>query len=332
MNMETKVGYFASLEQYKPRDALEQAIRAENVGFDSVWADDHFHPWYHTNAQSAQAWAWMGAALEATKKVFISTCITCPVMRYNPAIVAQTFATLRQMYPERVGIAVGAGEAMNEVPVTGEWPSVPERQDMTVEALGVMRQLWGGQEPATFKGKYFTLDKAFLYTKPETEVPVYFSGMGPKGARLAGKYGDHLMTVAADPSVLKNVTIPNFVKGAADSGKDPSKMERAMLIWYSVDPDYDKAIEGLRFWAGCLVPAMFKYKVYDSREVEAHANIVGHDLIKENFMVATDAEGLIKEIERFKAAGITHFCLGNSSPDVSQGIDVFKDVIPHVKD
>ena len=55
-------------------------------------------------------------------------------------------------------------------------------------------------------------------------------------------------------------------------------------------------------------------------------------MMKGNFMIATDAEGMIKEIERFKAAGITHFCLGNSSPDVNAGIDIFKEVIPAVKD
>jgi G6PDH family F420-dependent oxidoreductase len=272
----------------------------------------------------------MGAALQATKRVFISTCITCPIIRYNPAIVAQTFATLRQMYPDRVGIAVGAGEAMNEVPVSGVWPSVPERQNMTVEAIEVMRKLWQSKEPVSFKGKYFTLDKAFMYTKPKDEVPLYFSGMGPKGAKLAGMYGDHLMTVAADPATLKNVTIPQFEAGAKEAGKDPKKMERAMLIWYSVDPDYEKAIEGLRFWGGCLVPSMFKYPVYDSKEVELHANLVGHDMLKKNYMVATNAEDLIKEIKRFKDAGITHFCLGNSSPNVNLGIDVFKDVIPAV--
>ncbi|MDD1723879.1 MAG: LLM class flavin-dependent oxidoreductase, partial [Methanospirillum sp.] len=145
--METKVGYFASIEQYKPMDALEQAVRAEKTGFDSIWVDDHFHPWYHTDAQSGQAWAWMGATLQATKKVFVSTCITCPILRYNPAVVAQTFATLRQMYPKRVGVAVGAGEALNEVPCTAQWPSVPERQDMTIEAIDVMRKLWESKSP-----------------------------------------------------------------------------------------------------------------------------------------------------------------------------------------
>jgi alkanesulfonate monooxygenase SsuD/methylene tetrahydromethanopterin reductase-like flavin-dependent oxidoreductase (luciferase family) len=140
------------------------------------------------------------------------------------------------------------------------------------------------------------------------------------------------MTVAAAPSVLKNVTIPRFEEGAREAGKDPSKMERAMLIWYSVDPDYEKAVEGNRFWAGCLVPSMFKYKVYDPKEVQLHANLVHCDTIKENYMCATDAEEMIKEIERFKAAGINHFCLGNSSPDVNTGIDIFKEIIPAVRD
>ena len=330
--MKTQIGYFASIEQYRPMDALEQAVRAENDGFDSIWVDDHFHPWYHTNAQAGQAWAWMGAALQATKNVFISTCITCPILRYNPGVVAQTFATLRQMYPGRAGIAVGAGEALNEVPVTGEWPTVPERQEMTVEAVEVMQKLWNGKEPVSFKGKYYTLDNAFLYTKPDDKVPLYFSGMGPKGAQLAGKHADHLMTVSAPPSVLKNVTIPNFEKGAREAGKDPSKMEHAMLVWYSIDADYDKAIESLRFWSGCLVPSMFKYRVCNAKEVELHADLVGHDMMKDNFMVATDAEGMIKEIERFKAAGINHFCLGNSSPNVNNGIDIFKEIIPAVRD
>jgi len=272
----------------------------------------------------------MGATLQATKRAFISTCITCPIIRYNPAVVAQTFATLRQMYPGRVGVAVGAGEAMNEVPVTGVWPSVPVRQDMTVEAVQVMRKLWESKEPVSFKGKYYTLDRAFMYTKPDDEVPLYFSGMGPKGAKLAGKYGDHLMTVAADPTTLKNVTIPNFLAGAKEAGKDASKMERAMLIWYSVDPDYEKAIEGLRFWSGCLVPSMFKYPVCDSKEVECHANLVGHEMMKNNYMVATDAEDLIREIKRFKDAGSLTSALGNSSPNVNLGIDIFKEVIPAV--
>jgi G6PDH family F420-dependent oxidoreductase len=328
--MKTRIGYFASIEQYKPMDALKQAVRAENVGFDSIWVDDHFHPWCHTDAQSGFAWSWMGSALQATKHVFISTCITCPTIRYNPAIVAQAFDTMAQMYPGRVGLAVGAGEPLNEIPVTGKWPSIPERQEMTIEALQVIKKLWDSKTPVTFNGKYYTLNKAFMYTKPEEKVPVYFSGIGPKGARIAGIHGDHLMTAGMPPELLKSVTIPSFEAGAKEAGKDPKKMERAMLIWYSVDTDYEKAVNNLRFWSGCLVPATIKYPMCESQEIEAHGKMVHTDIIKQTFMPATNAEDMIKHIKRFKDAGITTFCLGNSSPNVNHGIDVFKDVIPAV--
>jgi secondary-alcohol dehydrogenase (coenzyme-F420) len=326
-----KIGYFASLEQYTPADALLQAVLAENAGFDSLWVDDHFHPWYHDNAQSGHAWVWMGAALQATKNIPVSTGVTSPILRYHPAIVAQAFATLRQMYPGRVAIAVGAGEAMNEVPIVGTWPGVIERQDMTVEAVQVMRLLWGSTAPVTFSGSHFTLERAFLYTKPQTPVPIYFSGIGPRCAKLAGLHGDHLMTVASPSETIRKITIPTFEEGAREAGKDPQTMEHAMLIWYSVDPDYEKAVEGTRFWAAVLVPAMFRYRVLDPVEIQTHANLVSHEVMERNFVIATDAEGLIKGIERFQEAGINHFCLANSSPDVRRGIEIFREVLPQLR-
>jgi hypothetical protein len=138
------------------------------------------------------------------------------------------------------------------------------------------------------------------------------------------------MTVSADTETLKNVTI-QIEKVQMKLGKI-LKMEKALLNMVLWITDFEKAVEGNRFCAGCLVPAMFKYRVSDPPEVELHANAVGSEMIKKNFLCATDAEGLIHEIERFKNAGITHFCLGNSSPNVNYGIDIFKDVIPAVKD
>ncbi|MDD4255540.1 MAG: TIGR03557 family F420-dependent LLM class oxidoreductase [Methanofollis sp.] len=330
--METKIGYGVTLENSTPREALEQTVRAENIGFDSVWVDDHFHPWHHTNAECGQSWVWMGAALQATKKIFMSTCITCPILRYQPAIVAQAFATMRQMYPGRVGLAVGSGEAMNEVPVVGKWPSGAERRAMTVEAVEVMRKLWESDENVTFKGDYYSLDKAFLYTKPEDEVPLYFSGIGPIGSYVAGQHGDHLITVISPPDHLKNVTLPNFEKGARDAGKNPDEMERTMTLFYSIDPDYEKALDALDFWCGALAPAMVTYKVYDSREIEMHGNLMSREAKEASFVIATDPEDLIKKIEVYKDIGMNHFALSNSSPDVNYGIDVFKEIIPHLKD
>ena len=127
------------------------------------------------------------------------------------------------------------------------------------------------------------------------------------------------------------MTIPGFIGGAREAGKDPDAMERAILVWYSVDPDYEKAVNGMRFWAGVLVPAMFRYAVVSPREIEMHANLVSREAIEKAFLVATDAEGVIQEMERYIDAGINHFCLGNSSPDVQHGIEIFRDIIPHFR-
>ena len=161
-----KIGYAAHLEQYTPRQLLEDAVRAEREGFDSIWAADHFHPWVHKNAQSGFAWVWLASAAERTRNVRLGTAVTCPILRYNPAIVAQAFATLGSMYPGRIALGLGTGEPLNEMPVGFEWPPFAERAERVEEAIKVINRLWTS-ERVTFNGKYYSLRKATLYTKPE---------------------------------------------------------------------------------------------------------------------------------------------------------------------
>jgi secondary-alcohol dehydrogenase (coenzyme-F420) len=330
--VKTKVGYFASIEQYSPTEALRQAIKADQMGFDSVWVDDHFHPWSHTSAAGGFAWSWMASALQATKHVSISTCCTCPTMRYNPSITAQAFATMGYMYPGRVMLALGSGEPINESTITGQWYPTPVRQEMMCESIDLIKKLWTSDDLIDFHGKYFNLYGGKLYTRPEKKVPIYFSAVGPNAARMAGQWGDHLIT-GGPGEHIKTTVIPTFEKSAKASGKDPSKMERAMLQWYSVDPDMDKALEGIRFWGGCVHPSCLTDKnMTDPRDVEKLGKQVSCEMLGQMFWVATDAEGVIKKMEEYRKAGITHFALGNSSPKVDFGMDVLKDVIAYYKD
>jgi alkanesulfonate monooxygenase SsuD/methylene tetrahydromethanopterin reductase-like flavin-dependent oxidoreductase (luciferase family) len=155
--------------------------------------------------------------------------------------------------------------------------------------------------------------------------------MGPVVAKLAGKYGDHLITIG-DPNAIKNAVIPNFEKSAKEAGKDPSKMERAIALTYSIDPDYDKALEGLRKFSGSLVPAMFKYKVCSPLEIENNGKLVGKEILETSYIIATEPEQLIKRIESFVDAGITSFAFGNVSPNLDNGVDAFKEIIPYFKE
>jgi G6PDH family F420-dependent oxidoreductase len=307
--MEMKIGFCPFIERYGPTDALKQAVEAEKVGFDSIWADDHFLP-VPPMTESGFAWTWMSSALQATEKVFFSTGVTAPTMRYNPAIVAQAFATMAVMYPGRVRIGVGSGEELNEVCVLGcDWPSPRERLDMLAEALTVMNNLWTSTEPISFAGKYYKLDNAVILTKPKDKVPVYFSGIGPRASKMAGFYGDHLVTLATDPQLVKNVVFPNFEAGAKEAGKDPKKMERTVMLTYMYDPDR-------------LVDPNTTFSSAEDAKIEVAEEV--------QVLVASSTEDFIKRVEKFKEIGFDHVVFINMSADPHLGVKIFEDVLPHV--
>ncbi len=177
-----KLGWKAGPEQYQPKELLEYAIAAENAGFDSIDVSDHFHPWSESG-QACFSWTWLGAAAVQTSKIVLGTGITCPILRYHPAIIAQASATLGVLAPDRAYLCVGTGEALNEYAATGEWPGYEERQAMLIEAINLIRSLWTGQE-TTFEGIYYHTRKAKLYTKPEKPIPLYVSTMWSQRAPL----------------------------------------------------------------------------------------------------------------------------------------------------
>jgi G6PDH family F420-dependent oxidoreductase len=308
--MQFRVGYSPSIERSRPTDALNQAIQAEKMGFDSVWVDDHFLPVPHM-PECGFAWTWMSSALQATDRVFFATAVTAPIMRYNPAIVAQAFATMGAMYPGRVGIGVGSGEELNETTVVrGEWPKPGKRLDMLAEALVVMSKLWTGTGPTSFAGSYYTLKNATMLTRPEKPIPVYFSAIGPRASRMAGLLGDHLITVARDPRTVKDSIIPNFEAGAREAGKDPKTMERALAVLYFYDPDH------------LVDPEVMKVSAS-----EAKIEVAGEGSQMELWY---SAEDIIKRIEEWKRLGFDHLIFGNFSADCDAGLKVFADVLPYV--
>ena len=149
--MTLKLGYKASAEQFPPKRLLDLAVLAEDSGFDSVWTSDHFQPWRHTDGHAPNALVWLGAAAAATKRVVLGTSVLTPSFRYNPAIVAQAFATLGCLAEGRVILGVGTGESMNEVPVGVDWPDQSERFARLRESVTLIKQLWH-EEFVTFEG------------------------------------------------------------------------------------------------------------------------------------------------------------------------------------
>jgi len=326
-----KIGYACEHEQYQPRTLLDFAVEAEKAGFDSIWTSDHFHPWAHNNASCGFAWVWMAAAAERTKNVEIGTAVTCPILRYNPAIIAQAFATMRAMYPNRIFIGLGSGEALNEMPVGCDWPSYKERAERLEEAIQVMKMLWS-RETVSFKGKYYRLRKANLYTKPASPPPIYVAASGKTAAKIAGRHADGLVTLLAPEEHYKNVVFPAMEEGAKSAGRDPNKIVKAIEVAVSYDEDYDKALAASRIWAGAMLPIMFTQKIYDTREVEACGRLVGDKQIAEDRLIGTTPEEHIKHIEKFLKMGFGHIYIQSSSPDEIKTIRMYKEhVLPYLR-
>ena len=220
----TKVGYAAMLEQFHPTDLLGWAEHAEAAGFSAGFqVSEHFHPWTPQQGQSAFAWSFLGALGQRTMLPF-GTAVTCPGFRYHPAVIAHAAATLGAMYPGRFWLGLGAGEALNEHIIGGEWPEVGVRSAMLFEAIEVITKLFSGKV-VKHDGEYFTLESARLYTLPERPVPIYVATAGPMNARRTGKFADGMITVGAADEKIQMLW-DKFAEGAREAGKDPDSMRR----------------------------------------------------------------------------------------------------------
>src|SRR6185369_11219629 len=153
-------------EQSGPRELVLHAAGAERAGFDFEVISDHYFPWLDAMGHSPYAWSVLGAVTQVTERVELMTYVTCPIMRYHPAVVAQKAATVALLSDGRFTLGLGSGENLNEHVVGRGWPTADVRQEMLDEAVTIIRELFAGGY-VTFEGKYFRVDSAKLWDCPE---------------------------------------------------------------------------------------------------------------------------------------------------------------------
>ncbi len=332
--MPVKIGYKALLEVHEPNNLLSYVELAEKLGFDSAWVDDHFHPWAHTGAQGSFTWTWMSSAAERTNRIVFGTSVTAPTFRYHPAIVAQAFATMEYMYPNRFFLGVGTGEALNETPLGFKWPSPRQRVEMLEEALIIERRLWT-ERFVNFEGKYYHLKKANLYTKPKNPPKIYVAVGGPKMAEVAGRLGDGIILDSGlllyDPEKLRNL-LQIFNKTAEKEGKDPESLAKAAELMISYDDNHEVAIKSCRFWTGCMLPLYPKYDIYDPREIEALGAFVGKERVERRFLLGNDTEEHLEKIQKYIDFGFNNIIFLNSGPNEKKFIEIYGEkILPRLR-
>ena len=189
-----RFGYKASAEQFGPRELLDYSVRAERAGLGIVAISDHFQPWRHHGGHAPAALPWLAAAGAETSAATLGTSVLTPTLRYQPAVIAQAFATLGCLYPGRVFLGVGTGEAMNETPVTGDfWPPIKERRRRLAEAIRLIKELWTS-ERVSFEGEYYKTSNATIYDRPGAARPGLRRGQraARRQARRPRRRGLHL--------------------------------------------------------------------------------------------------------------------------------------------
>jgi coenzyme F420-dependent glucose-6-phosphate dehydrogenase len=328
-----KVGYKASAEQFGPRDLVEYAVRAEEVGLDSVWVSDHFLPWRHEGGHAPWALAWMPAVAERTKRVQIGTSVLTPTFRYNPAVIAQAFATMSLLSGGRVILGVGSGEALNEIAVSGrEWPEFKERFARLRESIKLIRELWTSDN-VNFDGEYYKLVDARIYDRPEQPVPVYIAAGGPVVAKYAGRAGDgFICTSGKGMDLYTEKLMPAVKEGAEAAEKTVEDVDRTIEIKMSYDRDHEKALENTRFWAPLSLSAEQKHSVTSADEMERLADELPIEQVAKRWIVASDPDEAVAQIKPYLDAGLNHLVFHGPGHDQERFLTQFsEDVLPKLR-
>jgi coenzyme F420-dependent glucose-6-phosphate dehydrogenase len=298
-----------------PAEFRDLVTLCEKLGFEIAWLGDHFMPWMDSGNRSAFVWSLLGSALEASEKIKVGPLVTTPMgARYHPGIIAQASATLDNMYPGRFLLAVGTGEAVNEAMFLPQgWPPWKERTERLIEGVEIIRKLWSSEEYFDFNGRFFKLNQVYLFTKPRSDLKIYFSAIGEKFAEIAGRYGDGLITTGSRNPFerCRDVIFPNFDSGARNAGKDPAKLEKILSITFTFE-DPDSFLKSHRKHAGNLVRKA--YGMPDPRKIEGLGEQLPDEVILQSTNFCSKWSDVLELIHKYKEIGVGQVVLP-SGPD-----------------
>jgi probable non-F420 flavinoid oxidoreductase len=272
------IGFHASHEQPPPSALLRDAQRAETAGFAAISSSDHFSPWSGRQGESGFAWSWLGAAMQITAVPF--GVVNAPGQRYHPAIVAQAIATLGEMFPGRLWVAMGSGEASNEHVTGDRWPAKPARHQRLIECVEVVRALLRGEE-VSLDG-HVRVDRARLWTLPDVPPPIVGAALSVETARWCGGWADGLITVN-QPEDRLLALIDAYREGGGD-GK-PVRVQ-AKVAWAPTD---EEALAGaFDQWRTNAFDSVLMADLERVEQFEEAARHVRPDDVKAGVFVSSD--------------------------------------------
>src|SRR4051794_19136632 len=327
-----RFGYKASAEQFAPRELLGYGVQAERLGFDSVFVSDHLQPWRHDGGHAPAALPWLGALAAGTERVMIGTSVLTPTFRYHPAVVAQAFATLGCLAPGRIVLGVGAGESLNEVPLGLQWPDGKERFARLKESVQLIKQLWT-EDRVTFDGQFYRTDKATIYDKPETPVPIYIGASGPAATRLAGRISDGFITTSGKGRELYvDTLLPAVREGAEKAGRKIDDLDLMIEVKVSFHPDREKARADTQHWGALALAPDEKTGVEDPIEMQRRADALPVERTESRWIVSDDPAEHAARVTEYLDMGFKHLVFHAPGPEQDEFITRYgSDILPRLR-
>jgi G6PDH family F420-dependent oxidoreductase len=299
----TRFGYTLMTEQSGPKQLVAYAQRAEEVGFDFEVSSDHYSPWLTEQGHAPYAWTVLGAVAQVTERVDLMTYVTCPILRYHPAVVAQKAATLQLLSDGRFTLGLGSGENLNEHVVGEGWPAVGARQEMLVEAIEIIRALHGG-ELVDYRGNYFDVESARIWDVPEQGVDLAVAVSGERSIERFAPLADHLVAVEPRADLVEDW---NGVDGVAKIGDGARAIGQIPICW---GPDAEEAKtlahEQFRWFAG-------GWKVNSDLPTPAGfsgaSQFVRPEDVADQIPCGPDLDAIVEAVSDFWKAGFTDVAL-----------------------
>ena len=310
-----ELGYAISSEEHRPNDIVEQAARAEEAGFGYGLISDHYHPWTETQGEAPFVWSVMGGIANATEDFELGTGVTCPTVRYHPALVAQMAATVGTMMEGRFFLGVGTGENLNEHVVGARWPPHDVRLEMMEESVEVIRKLWSG-EMTSHHGEHYTVEDAQIFTLPDELPPIHVAASGPQSADSAGRIGDGLVSTAPDDQV---------VGAFEDAGGNGPTYAQMTVCWAETEEEAKKTAREI--WPNGAIPGELSQELPVPAHFEQAAQMISEDDMADAVVCGPDPQAHVDKVEEFAEAGFDHVYVHQIGPDQAGFIDFYEEEI-----
>jgi G6PDH family F420-dependent oxidoreductase len=291
----TTYGYTLMTEQSGPRELVGHAAAAEAAGFDFEVMSDHYFPWLDEMGHAPYAWSVLGAVSQVTERVELMTYVTCPIMRYHPAVVAQKAATVDLLSDGRFTLGIGAGENLNEHVVGEGWPPANVRHEMLEEALTIINELFTGGY-VNFSGEHFRVDSAKLWDLPQKPVPIGVAVSGEQSVKTFAPLADHLIAVEPKAELLSLWDDQKATPTTRKIGQLPvcwgqdekACVQRAheLFRWFGGGWKVNAELPGTAGFAGA-------------------SQFVTEDDVAESIPCGPDIDAIVKAVREFEDAGFT---------------------------